>query len=197
MLGESLSFPVAIECERLRNFYPAEEYHQKYLLKNPGGYCHINPEMFDKAMKFKSNSVKSLELKQRLTPIQYEVTALGATEPPFQNDYFDKFELGLYVDITDGTPLFLSSHKFESGCGWPSFSRPIDEKLLTELEDLSFGRERIEIRSQKSGAHLGHVFDDGPRESGGLRYCVNSAALRFIPKEKMEEEGYGKFLPLM
>jgi peptide methionine sulfoxide reductase msrA/msrB len=196
LLGESLTKPVAIEMKELANFYPAEEYHQKYLDKNPGGYCHIGASHFKDAANYVSKADKT-DLRQRLTPMQYEVTQAGATEPPFENEYWDRFEPGVYVDIVDGTPLFLSAHKFESGCGWPSFSRPIDDNLIKRLPDASFGRSRTEARSKNANAHLGHVFDDGPPEMGGLRYCVNSAALRFVPKEKMEAEGYGALLPLV
>ena len=117
-------------------------------------------------------------------------------QKPFQNQYFDSFRSGIYVDITTGEPLFASSDKFESGCGWPSFSKPIDPNVVRQREDRSHGMLRTEIRSRVGNAHLGHVFDDGPIESGGLRYCINSASLRFIPKEDMEQEGYGYLLHL-
>lgn len=137
------------------------------------------------------------ELKNTLNEMQYDVTQNNGTEPPFRNEYYDNFKEGIYVDITTGEPLFVSADKFESGCGWPSFSKPINNELIKELTDLSHGRVRIEVRSKLGDAHLGHVFNDGPKESGGLRYCINSASLRFIPKEKMEEEGYGEFLGLL
>lgn len=137
------------------------------------------------------------ELKELLTPLQYEVTQNNATEPPFANEYNDQFEEGIYVDITTGEPLFLSSDKFESGCGWPAFSRPLKQEVLNELTDNTFGMVRTEVRSKEGDAHLGHVFDDGPKERGGLRYCINSAALRFIPRNQMESEGYGEYLPLI
>ena len=136
------------------------------------------------------------ELRSRLTPMQYAVTQENATEPPFRNEYWDNGRPGLYVDITTGTPLFVSSDKFESGCGWPSFTRPITPSAVKEQADLSHGMRRTEIRSAVGDAHLGHVFPDGPAKEGGLRYCINSAALRFVPVEKMEEEGYGEYLPL-
>ena len=129
--------------------------------------------------------------------MQYEVTQNKGTEPPFRNSYWDQFAEGIYVDITTGEPLFLSSDKFDSGCGWPSFSKPIEPWLLEEFRDSSHGMERIEVRSRTWNSHLGHVFTDGPRERGGLRYCINSSSLRFIPKEKMEEEGYGAYLALL
>ncbi len=192
------SSPLAVEVGPLVNFYPAEEYHQDYLYKNPGGYCHVDPALFAevKARKHTSAAGKS-ELKKRLTPLQWEVTQNGATERPFVNEYDDEFRPGIYVDITDGTPLFVSSRKYNSGCGWPAFSRPIDSALITEHLDTSFGRIRTEVRSATSGAHLGHVFPDGPADDGGMRYCINSASLRFVPAEKMEAEGYGDYLPLI
>ena len=114
---------------------------------------------------------------------------------PLKNEYWNNFGAGIYVDITTGEPLFSSKDKFDSGCGWPSFAKPIDPNVVTENDDLSFGMERTEVRSRVGDAHLGHVFDDGPIESGGMRYCINSAAIRFIPKEDMEKEGYGYLLP--
>ncbi|SHO52384.1 peptide-methionine (R)-S-oxide reductase MsrB [Anaerocolumna xylanovorans] len=134
------------------------------------------------------------ELETTLTRIQYEVTQNNATEPPFKNEYFNEFRKGIYVDITTGEPLFISSNKFESGCGWPSFAKPIDENTIMEITDYSHGMKRTEVRSKVGDAHLGHVFEDGPAEMGGLRYCINSASLRFIPKEEMEKEGYRDFL---
>lgn len=137
------------------------------------------------------------ELKKRLTPLQYEVTQNSATERPYFNEYNNEFRLGIYVDVTTGEPLFVSTDKFHSGCGWPAFSRPIDESLIKEVADLSHGMNRIEVRSKTGDAHLGHVFPDGPRETGGLRYCINSASLKFILEDKMEESGYGDYLPLL
>lgn len=133
-------------------------------------------------------------LKQRLTEIQYEVTQNEATERPFSGEYDEFFEEGIYVDVVSGEPLFSSKDKFDAGCGWPSFSRPIKNTTLTEKEDHKLNRVRTEVRSQKADSHLGHVFPDGPEELGGLRYCINSAALRFIPKADLEKEGYGEFL---
>lgn len=198
--------PIAIEYGPLKNFYPAEEYHQDYLVKNPNGYCHVDPSLFKEAREMKPHvdetaasekKIDKEELRRRLTPLQWEVTQNGATERPYINEYDEEFRPGIYVDITDGTPLFVSSRKYNSGCGWPAFTRPIDDSLITEHRDTSFGRIRTEVRSASSGAHLGHVFPDGPQEDGGLRYCINSASLRFIPLEKMEEEGYGKYIPLV
>lgn len=126
-----------------------------------------------------------------LSEIQYKVTQENATEPPFHNEFWHNTKPGLYVDIVDGTPLFTSLDKFDSGCGWPSFSKPIDPKLVVEKKDYTHGMFRIEIRSKEADSHLGHVFDDGPRALGGLRYCINSAALRFIPLDELESAGYG------
>ena len=125
------------------------------------------------------------------------MTQRNATERPFANEYWDNHEEGIYVDITTGEPLFLSTDKFDSGCGWPSFSKPINDTLVTELTDTSHGTVRTEVRSTTGNAHLGHVFDDGPESLGGLRYCINSASLRFIPKESMQEEGYGEYIHLL
>ncbi len=199
-LQKRIDKPIAIEVKRLENFSPAEEYHQKYLDKNPAGYCHIGRSKIEKAANaiidpadFKAPVTEELHA---LSKMQFDVTQRGATEPPFQNQYFDSFRSGIYVDITTGEPLFASSDKFESGCGWPSFSKPIDPNVVRQKEDRSHGMLRTEIRSRVGNAHLGHVFDDGPVESGGLRYCINSASLRFIPKEDMEQEGYGYLLHL-
>lgn len=194
--------PLAIEFKELENFYPAEEYHQDYLYKNPGGYCHVDPALFKEAKTMKSTHNSSAiesaeELRNRLTPLEWEVTQNGATERPFVNEYDHEFRKGIYVDKIDGEPLFISAEKYDSGCGWPAFSRPIDDSLISEHLDTSYGRVRTEVRSSKSGSHLGHVFNDGPEEKGGLRYCINSASLRFIPLEKMEEEGYGEYIPLI
>lgn len=194
--------PIRVEVLSLQNFYKAEGYHQDYLDKNPGGYCHIGSDLFELARethnkKEEYSKPDKKELREKLTPEQYAVTQENATERAFQNEYYDEFREGIYVDITTGEPLFVSSDKFESGCGWPSFSKPIDESLVDELSDDSHGMKRVEVRSKTGDAHLGHVFEDGPEEKGGLRYCINSASLRFVPKEEMEKEGYGKYLPLI
>ena len=136
-------------------------------------------------------------LQRELTPLQYAVTQENATERPFDNEYDANFEEGIYVDITTGEPLFLSADKFESGCGWPAFSKPIDKALITEHNDFTLFRARTEVRSKTGDAHLGHVFPDGPKELGGLRYCINSASLRFIPKADMQHEGYEDYLKLL
>ncbi len=203
-LQEKFEKKLAIETGPLKNYFTAEGYHQKYLDKNPGGYCHIGNEKFEKAKDFpvKENrpfyTKKPQEvLKKTLTDMQYQVTQKNATEPPFRNEYYKNFKKGIYVDVTTGEPLFVSSDKFESGCGWPSFSKPLDPDLIRELEDNSFGMRRVEVRSKNGDAHLGHVFHDGPKESGGLRYCINSASLQFIPEEEMEEKGYGSLIKLL
>jgi peptide-methionine (R)-S-oxide reductase len=141
-----------------------------------------------------SNYRKTPEALARLTPEQYRVTQEGATERPGTGEYLHNDRSGIYVDIVSGEPLFASSAKFESGCGWPSFTKPIAPAHINELRDTSHGMIRTEVRSAHGDSHLGHVFDDGPRDRGGLRYCINSAALRFIPREEMEAAGYGAYL---
>ena len=136
------------------------------------------------------------ELKQKLTPMQFHVTQEAGTEPPFQNAFWNEHREGVYVDIVSGKPLFSSKDKFDSGCGWPSFTRPLEGKDVVEKRDISVGMVRTEVRSKDADSHLGHVFDDGPRDRGGLRYCINSASLRFIPVEDLDKEGLGSFLPL-
>ena len=138
---------------------------------------------------------KEQRLKE-LTEMQYYVTQQNGTEPPFRNEYDQHFEQGIYVDIVSGKPLFSSLDKFDSGCGWPAFAKPIETQEVTEHFDTSFGMRRVEVRSKTANSHLGHVFPDGPKERGGLRYCINSAALRFIPVERLEQEGYGEYKKL-
>jgi methionine-R-sulfoxide reductase len=135
------------------------------------------------------------QLRKKLTPIQYRVTCQNGTEPPFQNEYWNNHRAGIYVDVITGEPLFSSLDKFESGTGWPSFTKPLPGEHVVEKKDRTLWMTRTEVRSRKSDAHLGHVFDDGPQPTG-LRYCMNSASLRFVPVEKLQEEGYGQYLPL-
>ena len=150
--------------------------------------------MGEKNMSENKYSKPPLEvLKGQLTELQYQVTQLGETEHPFKNRYWNHFEKGLYVDIISGEPLFSSKDKFESTCGWPSFSRPVFKEAIRYLEDKTLHMHRIEVRSQVSDSHLGHVFDDGPEALGGMRYCINSASLKFIPNDKLDEEGYGAY----
>ena len=195
MLGRK----IAVEVEKLRHYILAEDYHQDYLKKNPGGYCHIDVRDAEKPLIDAANYEKPSQavLRENLSEESYRVTQEAATEAPFSNAYDQTFEEGIYVDITTGEPLFFAKDKFASGCGWPSFSRPISKELIHYYKDLSHGMERIEVRSRSGNAHLGHVFTDGPQELGGLRYCINSASLRFIAKDEMEEAGYGYLLPYL
>ena len=190
---------IAVEVEKLRHYILAEDYHQDYLKKNPGGYCHIDVRDAEKPLIDAANYEKPSQaaLREQLSEESYRVTQEAATEAPFRNAYDQTFEEGIYVDITTGEPLFFAKDKFASGCGWPSFSRPISKELIHYYSDLSHGMERIEVRSRSGNAHLGHVFTDGPQELGGLRYCINSASLRFIAKDGMEEAGYGYLLPYL
>ena len=192
--------PIAIEVEPLRHFYEAEEYHQDYLEKNPGGYCHIDLSLADKPLDKDEEPIidssryikpSDEELKKNLTDIQYDVTQNSATERAFSHEYHDSFKRGIYVDITTKEPLFSSTDKFESGCGWPSFSKPISKDVVKYFEDNSHFMHRTEVRSRSGNAHLGHVFNDGPKELGGQRYCINGASLEFIPYDEMDEKGYG------
>jgi peptide methionine sulfoxide reductase msrA/msrB len=143
-----------------------------------------------------SRKPSAADLKQKLTPLQYHVTQEAGTEPPFRNEYWNEHRDGVYVDVVSGKPLFTSKDKFDSGCGWPSFSKPIAKDGVVEKQDFSLGMPRTEVRSKDADSHLGHVFDDGPKDRGGLRYCINSASLRFVPVEELEKEGLGAFLPL-
>ena len=191
----------AVEIGPLVNFFPAEDYHQDYLDRNPGGYCHIpraEIELFSRLKIDPGDHRKPAAeaIRDKLTEEQYRVTQEGATESPFRNEFWNQFEKGIYVDVVTGEPLFSSADKFESSCGWPAFSKPIEEPAVVELPDDSHGMHRTEVRSRAGDSHLGHVFT-GDRESpNGVRYCINSASLRFVPYEKMEQEGYGGLLSL-
>ena len=209
-LQSSFFNPIVVECEPIKNFYRAEEEHQEYLIKNPNGYCHVSRNLIDEQAKAKvANNFPNKDFSRsrvydkptkdtlkNLSELQRAVTQNAATEPPFKNEYDEEFREGIYVDVTNGQPLFLSTDKFESDCGWPSFAKPIDKNFLEERTDNSFGMQRTEVRAKASNSHLGHVFDDGPANLGGIRYCINSASLRFIPRENMQEEGYGEWLNL-
>ncbi|MCI7485076.1 MAG: peptide-methionine (R)-S-oxide reductase MsrB [Helicobacter sp.] len=185
---------IKIELFVLQNYVRAEEYHQNYLEKNPYGYCHIDLQNVGEIIQSDYPKPDSQYLRATLTPLQYDVTQESATEMAFDNEYWDNHEHGIYVDRVSGEPLFSSYDKYDSGSGWPSFVRPISPEVVRTKEDFSLNMSRIEVLSRASNSHLGHVFDDGPR--GGLRYCINSASLRFIPLEAMKKEGYGFLLKL-
>jgi peptide methionine sulfoxide reductase msrA/msrB len=194
--------PFHVEIKPLENFFEAEDYHQDYLDKNPGGYCHIPPAAFKKAAQLRVDAGKyprpgKAALKEKLTPEQYRITQDAGTEAPFINTLWQHREKGLYVDITTGEPLFTSTDKFLSGCGWPAFSKPVDPAVIAELTDNSMGMRRTEVRSRAGNAHLGHVFEGDPESPTGTRYCINSAALKFIPLQDMKREGYGIFASLV
>ncbi len=197
--------PLVVENEPLQNFYDAEEYHQDYLIKNPNGYCHIDIRKADEPLPDKTKATPQgkgfdaatykkpgdAELKRLLTEEQYQVTQNSATEYAFSHEYDHLFKPGIYVDVVSGEPLFSSADKFDSGCGWPSFTHPINAAAVTEHDDFSYNMRRTEVRSHAADSHLGHVFADGPKDKGGLRYCINGASLKFIPLEEMDAAGYG------
>ncbi|MGL4668869.1 MAG: peptide-methionine (R)-S-oxide reductase MsrB, partial [Saezia sp.] len=195
------SLPLAVELQPLTQYFLAEAYHQDYLKKNPGGYCHVD---FSPIKELIQNSVKPIqegvyvkpsdeEIRRKLSTEQYNVTQLGGTERAFTGEYVDNKQAGIYVDVVTGEPLFVSADKYDSGSGWPSFTKPIEASVLVERQDTSHNMSRVEVRSRFGDTHLGHVFNDGPKDKGGLRYCLNSAALRFIPYEEMDKEGYGQY----
>ncbi|HET7577737.1 MAG TPA: peptide-methionine (S)-S-oxide reductase MsrA [Bacillales bacterium] len=190
--------PVATKILPAGPFYEAEDYHQDYHKKNPLHYKRYREGSGrDPFIRENWNDKPSKEaLKNKLTPLQYEVTQNNATEKPFDNEFWDNQNEGIYVDLVSGKPLFSSTDQYDAGCGWPSFTKPIQAHEVQEKEDLSHGMIRTEVRSKHADSHLGHVFEDGPKEEGGLRYCINSAALRFVPKEDLEKEGYGEFQAL-
>lgn len=194
-------------------FWPAEEYHQDYAKKNAIKYNYYRSrsgrdDFLEKVWKGHdtSNITKSYknfikpskdELKKILSPIQFDVTQNDGTEQPFNNEYDKNFEKGIYVDIVSGEPLYLSKDKYDSGTGWPSFVKPISDDLVLLKEDNTLFSKRVEVRSRIADSHLGHVFDDGPKDRGGKRYCMNSVSLRFVPMKDMEKQGYGEFIKLL
>lgn len=189
---------IATQILPAKPFYEAEDYHQGYYKKNKFRYAmYRRGSGRDRFIKENWKDFgRDEQLKTTLTPIQYEVTQNDATEPPFRNEFWDHTEDGIYVDIVSGEPLFSSTDKYDAGCGWPSFTKAINKDEVKENMDVSHNMVRTEVRSKTANSHLGHLFDDGPQDAGGLRYCINSAALRFVPKEDLEKEGYGEYAVL-
>lgn len=199
-LGESGRFdkPIATLIIPAKIFYPAEEGHQDYYKKQAFHY-RLYKKGSGRDDFIKQNwheEIDKTDLKKKLTPTQFHVTQENGTEQPFQNEYWDNEEEGIYVDLISRDVLFSSKDKFDAQCGWPSFTKPVDDYQLIEESDTTHGMIRTEVRSKQANSHLGHVFNDGPQDKGGLRYCMNSAAMHFIPKDKMEEEGYEAYLHL-
>ncbi|MDO5015033.1 MAG: peptide-methionine (R)-S-oxide reductase MsrB [Clostridia bacterium] len=190
---------IFVEVEKIKNYVTAEAYHQNYLDKNPFGYCHINPnDILEPLWDDKDfQKIRKEDLKNILDEESYAVMKENKTELPFTSKFNNNEEQGIYVDKISGEPLFSSSDKFDAGCGWPSFTRPITTDLLKENSDYSHNMIRTEVRTKISDSHLGHVFDDGITAKGGLRYCINGVALKFIPLDEMEESGYLKFIPFV
>jgi len=189
--------PIATQILPASEFYPAEDYHQDYHVKNPAHYgmYRKGSGREDFMLHHWGEGQDNQELKTKLTSLQYEVTQNNATEPPFNNEYWVHQQEGIYVDVVSGEPLFSSLDKFDSGCGWPSFTKPLHGENVKEKKDLSHNMNRTEVRSGTVDSHLGHIFDDGPAPTG-KRYCINSASLRFIPVAKLEAEGYGQYVDL-
>lgn len=190
--------PIVTSIQPAATFYEAETYHQDFTRKNPTHYKRYRKGSGRDAFisTYWQDIPDDKTLRDTLTPIQYQVTQEKGTERPFDNEYWHNTDEGLYVDIVSGEPLFSSKEQYDAGCGWPSFTKPINSHNVQEHQDLSHMMVRTEVRSQQANSHLGHVFEDGPKEAGGLRYCMNSAAMRFIPKEDLQKKGYGAYLSL-
>ena len=200
-IERSRSEPFFVEIGPLLNYYPAEEYHQNYLENNPGGYCHVPMEEIQlfSSLRIDPGDYRkpaAETIRDQLTEEQYRITQENGTEYAFQNEFWDHFAKGIYVDIVTGEPLFSSTDKYESSCGWPAFTKPIEEPSIVKRTDHSYGIQRIEVRSRAGDSHLGHVFTNDPESPNGVRYCINSASLRFVPYDEMEAQGYGYLMVL-